>query len=494
VNIKDKIHFILVVLVVGLLCLNHYLTGSFKTGVFFNSDSLYVPQLIEDLRLSFSNINHWNLSRAPSFFDITVFYIIRQIFSGHLSIAVFFMVQIALTSLILFHVYSKKYTKEFSVSLVALVLFGLFYVLQKDVSSYLVILKSAHHFSVYLVWLVLSLLLLRYFQDFNRKRLILIYVISFLQALSDQLILLHFVAPAIVFGCLYLLLHRSQYKQVILFITGLGLVSLFSLWVSTHFHQVQESVSSLTPGVESIKNDFQRLVQLFIKLNSFSLVVLGSTLIFWIHFINEIVSSKRIRDDQMYFLMVVFVSLFVLLLIPGKNMLFRYLMPVFFTPLLFYLFVIPRSMQDSMKGALNVATVLVLAVLIILAPKGEWRDEFYPDHVRCVDESLSQMEIKFLAGGFWDGRHYTFLSQKGIRIQPFYNDFSIDQRVSNRSLTPQYYSGFLIDTKNNKGLNQDQVIEQFGTPVKVIKCSNANLIVYNKNSLVIGPKGTLIKK
>ncbi|MEZ5471427.1 MAG: hypothetical protein R3E90_06580 [Marinicella sp.] len=473
--------------------MNQYFLHEFRMGVFFNSDSLYTPQLVTDLKASFSNLSDWQLSRAPSFIDIFVFYLINLFVSGYFSIICFAIIQIVVAYWLVYKVFTFKFSTTFSLQLTAFSFLGVLILLLDGFHPYLIILKSAHHFSEYLVWGVLSIIYFKQIYKPTINNFILVILLNFIQIISDQLIVVHFLIPAVITSFILVLKGLVDKKKTLLFLIALVLSSIVALILS---FKIQGGNGSSTPvefNIEAIHNDFLRLIKLLSTITSGSLLVAISFVVFWMGFLITFYKRGLKETSHIYFLVMSFVTITTILILPNNNLLFRYLLPVLYTPVLLYSYYFPKKYEKNLNKPLFFLILTGFLHVALTAPTGEWNNEFYPDHVKCVDNHVEFADSKNIAGGFWDGRHISYLSKVGANVQPFRGNLHIDNTVSNIKKVKQKYSYVLIDKRNEKGLQEINVIKKIGSPNTVISCPNYQLFVYNENSLVVDDKGFLVK-
>lgn len=116
---------------------------------------------------------------------------------------------------------------------------------------------------------------------------------------------------------------------------------------------------------------------------------------------------------------------------------------------------------------------------------------YYPEYVRCVDESMKKRGIVSLAGDFWAAKQYSFLS-KEVKVDPFEGSYYRDNKVGNVKNLQTKYSGVLAGSSDSRGFEKKSVISYLGKPVKQIICPKIAILIYPKQSLVVR-KGRLVK-
>gem|GEM_PF-6471137 len=460
-------------------------------GVFFNSDSLYTPQLIEDLKVSIASIFDWQLSKAPSFIDIFIFYVISIFFNGYMSIICFAIFQISVSFWLVYKTFSFKFSTTFSITLTGLSFLGLLTLLLEGFHPFLLILKSAHHFSEFIVWGIISFLFLKYLESPRVKYLIWAVILSFVQTISDQLILIHFVLPAGITSIFLILLGQVDKKKTLLFLGVLGLTTLIAMIISFKMNSAVVLGSSFKWGIETIRSDVYRFFDLIKLLMSGSLLVTITYIIFFSGLLYKVFKKGVQQPYLIYFLVMSVVTVVTLLILPNNKILFRYLLPVLYTPVLFYSFFISQKFEKTLLWPLSLFMLTGFAYMLMTAPKGQWNDEFYPERVRCIDVYVGTAKNKNVVGGFWDGRHISYLSKNGVTVQPFHKNFKVNKTVLNLKKIHSTYSYILISLKNKNGLKEHDVINAFGQPKSMINCQAYQLFAYNTGSLVMDENGIL---
>lgn len=486
-------YFHATLLVVCLLCFNHYMLHEFKMGIFFNSDSLYAPQFVEDLKSSIVSFFDWQLSRAPSLIDIFIFFVISLFLNGYMSIICFAILQVSVSFWLVYKIFSFKFSTTFSITLTGLSFLGLLTLLLESSHPFPIILKSAHHFSEYILWGIISFLFLKYLESPRLKYLIWTVILNFIQIISDQLILIHFVLPAGITSIFLILLGQADKRKTLLFLGVLGLTTLIALVISFKMNGAVALGSSFKWGIETIHSDVIRFFDLIKSLMSGSLLVTITYIIFFSGLLYNIFKKGVQQPYLIYFLVMSVVTVVTLLIMPNNKILFRYLLPVLYTPVFFYSFFISQRLEKYLRWPFFLLMFTGFVYMVITAPKGKWNDDFYPERVRCIDAYVGTSKNKNVVGGFWDGRHISYLSKKGVTVQPFHKNFKVNKTVSNHKKIHLTYSYILISLKNKNGLKEHNVIKAFGQPKSVINCQGYQLFAYNKGSLVIDEKGILKK-
>jgi len=481
-----NIVFYLICCFLIFLILNNYYTHQFNMDALFNSDSLTVPDLVRDLFANPSNIFNWNFSRAPSFQDVFFYGIINSFFNSTNSIAIFAAIQFFLTALLVYKLYQTKH-KGISLTLLSsLSILLLGYVVLEQLKPYTIILKVAHHYSEYLFWLIASVLLIKYLRVPNRKDLIIIIIISFIICLNDRLFYIHFIIPALVFsGMKFLDTNFNERKNISVLIIGIIVASLLAYIFSNFFSGIYEVAPVNEISINSIQNDLSNLYQLIIKINSASFLILIINVIFYLLCIYSIAKRNQKSDWIYFYLLSLLITILIIVLVPSSKIIGRYLLPFLYTPLLFILFILPNALIKKTKPLQVLVLIVLLAHLMFFVKIQKWNFDYYPENVQCVDDELSKYSIQNVISGFWESRYFTFLSKRQIKVLPFHLNLSENKIVINRNRFLKNYSAVLVNNSSNKGLKQDYIINQLGSPNKLISCSNFSLLVYNKKSLII---------
>ncbi|VAW49251.1 hypothetical protein MNBD_GAMMA03-7 [hydrothermal vent metagenome] len=490
---KNKILLSVVTLLAMLLLLNMYLTNMFTMGAFYNSDALYVPDIVSDILVDYRAILSWNLSRAPSFFDIFIFLIINSLFDSYISIAIFFIVQVLITVILTHKIYRVSFNEELSVIATCSSIMAICYILLNQIHPYFTMLKSAHHYSEFIIWLVSSYYLLCFLKNPLRKSLYLPMVLFFLACISDQLYYIHFVIPALIFCSVYIFISKPEYKGKIIKALILMLISsLLAIYISSLMFINNESEIKIDINLSNVIKDFKQLYSYVLFLNTKSIIILFINVVFYIMCFIKVIKKDKNYEWIIFYLFSLFVSILLLAISPSSNILGRYLLPYIFVPFLFFFLIVSPSFLQYKKPLLWITLAILTMYNLSIYKYKEWSYRYYPDHVSCVDSALKKRNIKSIIGDYWVARHYTFLSHANIIVTPFKLGFTRDTIVSRRGEFSDSFSGVLVDSIDGRGFKQGEVIKQLGISKEVIKCPKVTLLIYNKGSLIKNDRKILI--
>ncbi len=458
-------------------------------GAFYNADALYVPDLVRNINSDLTQLFHWNFSRAASFIDILIFYIIGVFFDSHISIFVFSIIQISLTTLLVFIVYKSFFTFDQAAVFTSLSILFLGIIVTQQYHPFFVVMKTAHHYLEFLIC-VFSLYCFNCFLDKGEKKNML-FVFAFFQSLSDQLYLIHFVLPCLIWsGMVWNNSESAMQKRILVFASQFILVILVATFIH-HFlnnnivHPEYKIDQLFDPSIEKIN------VFLAGLLNKYPTIFILSCLFY----LGGTITYFKSDNKQIWlpFLLLSLTVTLTVLVLSDRNVLGRYMLPYLFAPILFSFCCIPQLAKKIPKKIGVLIIVLVSIGLVWSAPRKEVNGAFYPNHVNCIDTSMEKLGVINLVGDYWAARHYSFLSKK-IQVDPYKMNFSKDLTVNNTQRFNQNYSGFIVNSIDGRGFKQEKIEKRFGMAEQIIDCHNASVMIYPVNSIVLNSNNKLIIK
>lgn len=485
-------------LVVAFMTAFVFLTHPGSVG--FNSDSMYLPALFEDLFDRGYHLSSWYLTPAPYFFpDMLVFFIIKtcikSVFYAFLVYAIFQTVLILyLISKIAFLV-SQKRASVFLTHI--LFLLALFFAYSGQFEAYCIFLKSAHHTGTLINGLFLIYFLVLNERNRNKNTLWVIFLISILGTVSDLIFLVQFVLPIVVSLLLCQFFKSPPFfsiKRIILTLV-LGCIIGFC---SRHIVGAVAHFNYLLVHAFGVFETYQKIYLIF-KDAFFAAPFLGvMTLIFYFILIVQCLIKMFSSYQKSW---AFFLSLFVLIstLFTLESMSIngilsaRYLLNIFWFPVFFFWILLPQNFNEKILLVILYA-ISVMIVASRIAQRPVYVFDYTPEIVRCIDAHIHEYNsahndtIKYGISTYWQEKLTTSFSKEGVIISQYTSNLKPRLWITSAENYRNAYDFAILSKEDMLDVNLIEKIN--GAPTLVFKCSdNFSLLIYGKNRLRVPDGG-----
>lgn len=463
--------------------------------VFFNSDTLYLPSIYNDLFRDGGAISDWELNPAPNFFpDMLVYFLLMAAFKNFVLVSMLYsilqyLVVVWLFTLIfrlVFPTHSINYNLVINFLLSFFLLETLFFTESFHYSF--VVLSNAYHMGSFILALSCFYLTLRYLFKPRGWQLVLLFLLQVLGALSDKLFIISFTLPLV--ACVMLLSESIGWVRARKFIA----ISVTALIVSELvFIGLVESkaMSICTPPLLKETNTIRPSLITFIELMTYYAGIFGFKQFILVLFVVSLAlnvflclqqRSKPFSGFKFYQYFVLFFSVFVLVApILSGNFLtgdqIRYnLYPFCLFPLNMSVFIAQLKSANQLKSfGKYVVITFTLTLLGIGVAKLNFErlndfKNYYPDTARQMDSIASTQKLGYGIASYWYAKKTTMFSKKGLVIYHVDGAISVYPHVANKSW---YYSPRTFDFILLEGLNDTTFVTQ--------KLKPLNFICYKKN-------------
>ncbi|MEK2690470.1 hypothetical protein [Bdellovibrio sp. GT3] len=488
-----------------LLCFWNYL-GAIGRGVidrelFYNSDAVYFPTLAIDILSNGARLSEWRLGPALYIFpDMLNIFAMWKIFADkHLMIWAYGVVQLLMLVLFVYLIYRELEKNETWIRLAGFVV--LFSVLGQGLLplDYNLWLQSAFHIGAYICTLALLWVVLLGFRNPSNKLIKCAQVvILFCILLSDQIIILQFVLPAIfvflVMGWMKILpVQESKSKALFVFYSTLisfGIYKAISYFTS--YYGIKANLNVYADNLQDLIN------------NSLSFLIIG--LVFLV--LNVVVLWRMWKfkksDSKAWFIaLFLLVSMAAnLVVLPSQlGAPLRYAFNIVYGPFLFLPFLLDQVFDRKKVGlALSGLCALLLFGSLVGLEKSEALANlrtYYPEEVRCLDEQLGSKGIRHGISGYWDAKRIAYTSKTGLQLaQMNMDEMKYHYWITNKNVFTDKYD-FVI-AHNTYRQEFDKTVEQltadFGTPIEIIDCGVYKAMIYPPDLIASKLKSTIVKK
>ncbi len=442
--------------------------------IFYNSDSLYLPYLYQDLFMRGGKLSEWIFSPTPYFFPDMLIYFILATISEHLRLAIllYAIVQLTLYYWFIIAIAKKIIKNKTDISLLHLSVFISLLLLAKGhlkQETLIMGLISQSHFGTALMFLLGLLLMLNTFSSKNPWNYVFLFIICFLTVFSDILYLTQFFVPAIMSLCFMIFLSNHR-KEKIIYIQNI-LVICFSCTSSyiiykskilpIHLdnytsHLLRIHMFELITAAKKIIYN----LSVFHYHNTITFVFLSLFIALTLfYFIKEPFKKTEYIESNKHFIFTIsflFASIIAGILsllffdnnLMAKNYInLRHCIPYIIFPVFLG---IPLFLIRYTRLAEVISTyyiyiiILMLSFAYLFSPKGSISNiiNFYPESTACLDFYADKYHLKNgVSYYFWETRAHNFLSKKNLNIVNIHFDISSGP-------IPKLYFNTLHDFKN----------------------------------------------
>lgn len=219
--------------------------------------------------------------------------------------------------------------------------------------------------------------------------------------------------------------------------------------------------------------------------------------IFYLSIIIFLLCYKKLKLKDTEIFLNIFILLSVILniasfLITNRPPTNRYLMTLYFFPILLFLFI--SSGYKNIYKFFHIMAYMILlllvykAVNILLSEKLDLKKEFYPEEILCVDNLLRNYDHYGIAN-YWDARIYTNFSHIGLKIDAVGTNLIPFNPIGNTQQFKNSYSFIITDISPNSEIKtfwtpNDKLVKLYH-PTSIEFCGRKKIIIFNKNQLKI---------
>ena len=469
----------------------------------FKADALYIPTLYKDLTQG-GPLANWYLTPAPYVFPDWVSYFTAYAITQSHYHAMLLTIVFQLSILAIFvHLINSGYQDKFRAYIHTMIglAITLACIVTTDLPSYAQLVQSAHHSSAFIMQLVCYWIVLKWLFSSSVKHKHLysigLLIITILMTFSDKIFFIWHSSPLIIFLCYTSITNNklnNQTKFLIFYIitgTIIGLLLYKALIPNqTDYH--------ITISPEDFYENFTFISEMF-SAYFYQYPIIISSIILW-HIlllgilINTGIQKRTLPKDKkslfaIYVLASTSSTLFALL-IGDIRISYRYLLPIFLWPMLFWFLAIPIIKNKILLSALFLLT-MVTSASKLNTKKMQFNNDFYPEKIQCLDAIAQRYSLKNGIAQYWDAKPISVLSKQNLNIAQVNNDLRYYNWITSTAFHREAYDFAVID-QNSKGnylLDESKIKRINGSPIYETLCSDDwKIIVYPKNALHTTPK------
>jgi hypothetical protein len=520
-------------LAVGLVVAS-FLLGTVDRNFVFNSDSMYLPMLFDDLFRNGENFSSWYLTPAPGFFpDMLLFFVSRYLLRNTLlNFTLFAVFQVGLAflvALMMIRSFESAKARRLERSLV----FGVFFLSAIAIFSFRGVVPYVHIFlPVYRFGAIFNILILSLFMFLilgSRRVLggIGLSIICLLATATDIMFLPMAVVPAVLSIVLTGWISRRLLRGSVIKISFVLMASSLLGWLvkqltvkNTMGHYIGFGYTPLTNQVRLI---FSMIGEIFAHHPFSAAITLAFFLIVGFSLPRVIRSSRgynrtadQTSDKELYILLfllisplITFAAVVVNGITTGAIHELRYISNFFWLPIFFsWLAFRPLGMQKRWLALSISVWIVLISLQLLYVPTSGLSKDYYPPLVQCVDNVVSEFSkekkdpIKNGVSLYWEAKLITHFSRQGISAMQVIGDLSPFYWIVNESwyLDKKYDFAILAHNSPQAELgptmpylpSKDIIVSLNGQPKETRFCSTTDgrkfeLMLYGSGGLRIRP-------
>ncbi|MBD3363308.1 hypothetical protein GF362_06320 [Candidatus Dojkabacteria bacterium] len=488
---------------------------------------LYLPSLYRDIFIDKFSLDGWRFSHVQYFFPDMFLYFLILIFSGNLIISTFLFgifqaLVLVFSSICLIRTVCGDTNPQVTVivTLVYTSIFSIGSIAGGNLFELLhYVFKHSFHIGTFLCCIWGVIFTMQFLQTKNKKYLIYILTISILAGISDKLFVVMFIVPLFTTIMILRILRVLSQKTV----SKLGdritiasiIIIIFSLLIKINNFVESPDLSSkldnfgkyiliLVRSINNFGSDIGSNPNAYLILFFYFSIIFSS--IYFIKYFLDRFRNTQIKNRELNILFFSLFSLFsssFMLLSPLFLGLYlnihavRYFIGIVVLSLnLLILASIYNLRKNQIVINQKIYKYFIISVTLIagigLFATGKLNKvkafiSYYPSLSQCLDKYSNDYELTFGLSNYWNSSVVTNFSKKNIIVNQLNPDLSIYHWLNNKHwycgeekasyINPKYT--FII----TEGLERNRILQQFGSPRKILMCEETEIFIYKKNLL-----------
>lgn len=465
-----------------------YFTQYIDSGLFFNSDELFLLDILTDLKNG-GSINNWYLPGAFEFFpDMMILALINLFTKDVYYLAYFYAVaQIMMFYVVIAYLINIFIAKKFSFYLASIFNFVCVF-LAINFYDFSFLFIHSFHFQTFIKGLFITILILKFYKD-NKISNVMLFILSVIQILgiiSDRWLLLWFILPLL--SCLIFLYFKDMRFKSIMSLK-LGIVLTINIIIGFVLYKVL-FLHGLNPEYYFIfqkKAFYHKVIAIFsgdlrLLLIMIFLFIFIISLKYNKYIINFYYENSLFRVSVLLFIASFILTFFALLVIYYFDLTNRYLIPITFISIMLFTFLIYQILGNFFT--LSIILLLFGLMLFQTIGKNSMKYEYYPNDIKCVDNILRKYDVKHGIGEYWVSRHLNYINKSNIDVVPIETYKHIHRLwMENEKHKYDNYDFCVINSEIEINLNIVDIIQLNGKPIYTGKCGKYEIMIYNKGML-----------
>ena len=491
--------------------LAQYLGNGSIQSYLLNSDTLFWPALLSDTLANGGRFLDWSLPPAPYFFpDVAI--LLVAYFAGlgpHLQLLVVAVVQTMLVFVALWLLAKRTATPHPLLSASFIVTTLCFFALSSnnrfDFASsgpFVLMLVSVFHFGIFIASLfVLDLWLMITDPGSGRKgyrfALALLAILLFLSTISDSFFITQTVIPLIATALGQALLERRAIRHRLRI--SLLIVLLASVAGFFGDHVLAYSTTRPSPhfGLDGSWQRAGNIAHIFLSVTtaypifiivflSYGIVVAKSIR----GFLSAAGTASKFDWLSVFSLLSVLSTIVALLGLTNVPVIgARYLIPLFFWPVIVVILFLSRHVQRWFVPATVTLSVAMMTPLTVgayeLFRANKLDADYYPREIACIDDILKNTGARNGLAQYWDARYLQTFSKLKLDVAQYSTALDPMPFFTSRAYFRRSYDFAISSGHVNRQwiIPVDALVRVGGQPAMVKQCGSKTVYVYAKGRL-----------
>lgn len=462
-----------------------YITHHIDLNIFFNSDELFMIDIFNSLSNG-ANLKDWYLTTVPFYFPDYIIFAIAYFITplAYWNALVFSLIQILIVVFLLYLLLKNFFDSAFAFTIAAVSVF-VWCILSIQLVIFQPILLSVFHFGTVINTLIFSIVLVKSCDKTSIKEnsiySIILFLLAFIATISDLWFLIWCIIP-LALSAAYT---RHKIYCVMIVIGAFG--ALIGLLLSKYavYHNVTLPVRIQVFYLGELSKKIFYLIKFIYNNWYITILVIFCGMCISVSYAKikyTFYPSGLVIINYIRMLPVIFVPM---ILVHQLDYNLRYILPLaYFNICLVFTYLI----VVYGRSVLNILLFFSLLFVFYLGIQDKY-DTFYPDDIRCIDDSLTGSNIKNGIATYWIARRFNYLTRTDTHIIQFdgetgkhklWQDYIYNDESSYDFLI---YDKLKVDEANT--INETIVRKKNGAPEKMVDCGVNSLMIYKPHQITI---------
>lgn len=477
-----------------------YVSGFPFQGMLFNSDALYLPTLFADIFQNNGQIKDWFLTPAPYFFpDYPVFMLAYLMgMTPYSQIISFALIQTTLTFFAIWLV-ARVTTNVHSFIVASVALIVLIWLALSSGEPFAFILNSAFHYGAFLSAILLVALWIKFNnEDKSKKNKVIFFFIAAITCvttLSDNILLVQFIAPVIATQVLTSIAVRdfsfkNKVPLILLTISGL-LGTILYKFIVTNQTRYPTYI-----GVDKVFLNIIDIYELFhstITNSPVFGVIFLLYIIIVINYFTQLMTGKGDGSKLSWLVIFSFLSFLATIgsvsLVTNLPVTIRYFIPAYSWPVIIVFIFLSYRLRNHFFTLASVTSLLALMSMTwssyhLIVSNGIEK-QYYPEDISCIDNALEKENLNNGIAQYWDAKYLKNFSKLDLNIAQHFERLDEMHWITSKEYFKQSYDFAIISENANSPykLSSEVLVRINGAPKSVEHCGSRLLLMYDKDKM-----------
>lgn len=476
-NITTKIILSLILFTNLVLLYLKFNSDFFDSNFFYNSDNLYLESFFRDIIINGNSIKNWYFPPVSYFFPDFILVVASKIISFSIEIShnIFILLYFILTIYFSYYLCKLFSPAPLLISLIAFSFLNIF-----SIPFFDYIFVPSNHYGSFLNQLILMALFLKLKFEYKKSIFFILITVLSISILSDKIILLHLIIPALIliFICRILYREKKFFNQLIFIVIISFLISKllgFLILNTDTSYKITYNFSNFINNIKIIFDSKEKLYEL-ILFTCINIILIFKTVSY--SFDNKKLYLLNIFQILSYFLCII---VFLFSEMPFTN---RYNIPLYYLSILIFLLNINLTLIRN-----NFFLIILILILIFNTTKIFYSQRRIlgnlPD-LSCFNSFIQKTNAKSGISGYWESKFFYSLSNVNLKIAQFNKYLKPQLWITTTSWYSDSYD-FIIYNKNAPDLHRldiNRLININGAPDNISVCDDY-LFLYYKNNIML---------